>query len=316
LKNKDSYNTLILGAGNIAALFDSPEDKNILTHAHAFQSSGAFHLLGFYDVDEEKARAAAKRWGVQAFSSLSEALSKAEVVCVCVPDAYHYATLKELGAYPLKLVITEKPLCQREEEAKEIEKLYENSPCIVNYSRRYLKEFESLRNKVKSYGRFLKGNGYYGKGILHNGSHMIDLLQYLLGPVCGFDKPENKLCDFEEDISCDVRLLFQEGSFRMNSIDSRVVTIFELDLFFEKARVRILDGGTRLEIYTVQPSPTYEGYFNYLLEKEEQVDYSHAMTGLVENAKEVLEGKAKPKCSLQDAKQVLEWCLRIRGDLD
>jgi predicted dehydrogenase len=310
------YNTLILGAGNIAALFDGPEDKNILTHAHAFQSSETFHLLGFYDVDEEKAKVAARRWGVQAFSSLSVALSQAEVVCDCVPDEYHYATLKELSDYPLKLVITEKPLCQKAEEAQEIEKLYENIPCIVNYSRRFLKEFQDLKQEIEGYGKFIKGNGYYGKGILHNGSHMIDLLQYLLGPVCGFDKPENKLCDFEEDVSCDVRLLFKEGSFRINSIDSRVVTIFELDLFFEKARVRILDGGTRLEIYTVQTSPTYEGYFNYLLEREERVDYSHAMTGLVDNAKEVLEGVRQPKCSLQDAKQVLEWCLRIRGDLD
>lgn len=45
---------VIIGAGNIAAGFDTPESKKILTHAHAVVVNPDFQLLGFYDIDEKK----------------------------------------------------------------------------------------------------------------------------------------------------------------------------------------------------------------------------------------------------------------------
>ena len=311
------YNVVIIGAGNIGAMFDKPEDKEILTHANGFSKSPYFQLKGFYDVDKEKVQEAAKRWNTKAFSSLEDALEDVDVVCCCVPDEYHYDMLKLISNYPVKLVITEKPLTKTLEEAIEIQKLYRKTPCIVNYSRRFLKEFQDLKEKISEYGHFLKGNGYYGKGILHNGSHMIDLLEYLLGSIEGYEQPENAICDFyKDDVSCDVKLRIAQGTFRMNCIDCSVATIFELDLFFEKARIRILDGGVRLEKYVVKESPTYAGYYNYILEEVKNVDYSNAIVGLVNNVANFLEGKEKLKSSIESGKRVLEYCLNIRGDLE
>ena len=55
----------------------------------------------------------------------------------------------------------------------------------MNYTRRFVPEIRSIREAIKSgnYGAFLTGTGYYGKGLLHNGSHMVDLLQFLVGEV-------------------------------------------------------------------------------------------------------------------------------------
>ena len=311
------YKVVIIGAGNIGAMFDSPESKEILTHAHGFSKSSYFQLKGFYDVDKKKAQEAAERWDTKAFSSLEDALENTDVVCCCVPDEYHYAVLKQISNYSVKLVVTEKPLTKTLQEAEEIQKLYQGIPCIVNYSRRFLKEFQELKKEILGYGKFLKGNGYYGKGILHNGSHMVDLLEYLLGPIEKYENPEHEISDFwKDDPSCDVKLYAGKGIFRMNSIDCSVATIFELDLFFEKARIRILEGGSCLEIYSVQKSPTYAGYFNYVLEEVRQVDYSNAILGMIENVEHYLEREETLKCCLSSGKRVLEWCLNIRGDLD
>lgn len=95
--------------------------------------------------------------------------------------------------------------------------------------------------------------GYYGKGALHNGSHMIDILRFLLGEIgnpCAFGREifdfEKEEFDFEkEDSSKNLSLEIRNGNFYMMAIDSRAVTIFELELFFEKARVRILGGGEK-----------------------------------------------------------------------
>ena len=47
------YKAVIIGAGNIAAGFDSPKSEKVLTHAHAILLHPDFELLGFYDRDEK-----------------------------------------------------------------------------------------------------------------------------------------------------------------------------------------------------------------------------------------------------------------------
>lgn len=310
------YNTVIIGAGNIAAKFDSKDTTEILTHAHAFQNSDAFRLLGFYDKDYNVAKIAAKNWGCHAFESLESALDSAEIVSCCVPDPYHKEILEKVAKYKPKLVITEKPLTVSMTEAKAIEQIYDHQiPILLNYSRRFLKEFQNLREKIKQYGAFLKGVGYYGKGILHNGSHMIDLLRFLLESVECLEVLKPEIHDFNGDISTDVRLQIQNGQFQMIAIDSRIATIFEMELFFEKARIRILDGGTRIELYQIKESGTYQGYYNYVLSSCESVNYSNAMTGLMENAQRFLDGDQKLLCTLEDGIDVLQICTQIRGEI-
>lgn len=95
---------------------------------------------------------------------------------------FHAKVLEEVAKFKPKMVIAEKPLTATYEEAKMVFDLYKNRiPLTVNYSRRFLKEFQDLKSEIQSFGKFLKGTGYYGKGILHNGSHMIDILRFRSG---------------------------------------------------------------------------------------------------------------------------------------
>lgn len=311
------YKATIIGAGNIAAGFDSPESEKILTHAHAVVAHPDFELLGFYDTDEKKALEATERWGGRTYVDIESAVEEADMVCCCVTDRFHGEVLKKIAQFHPKIVIAEKPLAATYEEAKEIQDLYEGkTPLVVNYSRRFLKEFHSLKNEINSYGKFLKGVGYYGKGILHNGSHMIDILRFLLGEVEEAEVLGTPIFDFESsDPSCDVVLKIQQENFYMLAIDCRAVTIFEMELFFERARVRILNGGEKIEIYHVEASDTYAGYKNYLLREERVVDYSQAMTGLMENVSRFLKREQQLNCTLKDGLDVLNICMRIRGEL-
>lgn len=309
------YQAVIIGAGNIAAGFDSPDSPDILTHAHAYQCNPAFRLAGFYDKDCRKAKEAADKWGVQAYETLDAAMETAEVVSCCVPDIFHRQVLEEVLAYHPRLVIAEKPLASSLAEGEILRRAYGvGIPLLLNYSRRFLPEFQKLRQEIKQYGKFVKGVGYYGKGIVHNGSHMIDFLCFLFGTVECLNVLPSAIEDFEGDSSKDAILRIQEGQFHMLAIDSRIATVFEMDLFFEKARVRILDGGILVERYQVKESDTYQGYYNYVLTGRETVNYSHAMTGLLEHAERLLNGKEEPACSLEDGMDVLKICMQIRGE--
>lgn len=306
------YKAVIVGAGKIGSEFDTPDSDKILTHAHALSNHQEIILDGFYDIDYKKAVHAAEIWGGQAYPEISDALCRTDIVVCCVPDQFHGKALKEIAAYTPQLVIAEKPLAVSVKEAEEIRRLYQGKiPLMVNYSRRYIKEFDDLRKNLKEFGRFLRGVGYYGKGILHNGSHMIDFIQYLLGNIEALTEVTGKILDFKGDPSVDVSMRIAQGVFSMIAIDSRIVTLFEMELFFEKARIRILEGGKKIEYYEVKESSAYKGYYNYMLKRAVTANDSTAMQGLVENAVLFLENREEMKCTLEDGISVLQTCIKI-----
>lgn len=307
--NSKKYNVVIIGSGNIGACYDNPESSDILSHAHIFSTDKRFHLLGFYDLDNRKSKYAAHIWNKRAYSSMMEALEEADIACCCVPDKFHGKVIEELSKYVLKLIVLEKPVATSLLEAEEIRKCVQKKgiPVLVNYSRRFIKEFQILKQKILCMGTYLKGTGYYGKGAIHNGTHMIDLILYLIGKDVEILRVKNPINDYSgDDISYDIELRVSEGFFNMIAVDCRVVTIFELDLFFEKARIRILDGGTLIEIYTLNESSTLKNSFHYSLSETIKINYSGALCGLADNIIDYLDNGKKMLCSLDDGIKVIE----------
>ena len=310
------YKVLIIGAGRIGAFFDTPDSKAVLTHAHAFSQAEQFELVGFFDSVKENAKKAAERWNTKFFENLEEALQAADIVCCTVPDAYHYEMLKKIvECNNIKFVFGEKPITENVEQAREICSLYRNRniPLQINYTRRYLEEFWQLKNEIQGYGKLLKGCGYYGKGILHNGSHMLDLIYNLLGEIKSAETLDRIYDCYEKDPSVDVKLQVAGGNVYLHAVDCQAVTIFELELFFEKARVRILEGGSKIEIYSVMPSEIYEGYFNYKLTDVREVNYDKSFTNAVNNIYEYLENGERLLCPMEEAKGVLEICCKLQS---
>lgn len=261
------FTLLIVGAGKMGAFFDTPQSGAVLSHAHAFSRHPGFRLLGFVDRDLRQAARAAELWGGEAFASIAEASARGalDAVIVAVPDEFHLPVLQELAAYPVRLVLAEKPLARTEAEAEQLVGLYRERgiTLAVNYTRRYLPGFAALRERIASgaYGRFLAGTGYYGKGTMHNGSHMVDLLRFLLGEMT-VESSSNPVADWsEEDPSCSALLLPEcGGRFLMQSVDCRCYTIFEMDLLFERGRLRLVDSAYAVEEYAVEESALFSGY--------------------------------------------------------
>ena len=244
------YSALVIGAGNIGAFFDAPGNINVLTHAHAFREYDAFHLLGFIDTDVNKAKAAASIWGGHVFRSLEEAFGETavDVLSIAVPDEQHYDVLTKASQFPVKCVFAEKPLTTTYEEAETITRIYQekNIGLVVNFSRRFVPEFEKIRDDIRSglYGGYVTGMGLYGKGINHNGSHLIDLVRYFMGEI-GEIRVTDCLHDFYDNdpsVSC-VLTLPEDKKLHICHIDCRLFSVFELDMFFEKSRIRIRDSG-------------------------------------------------------------------------
>lgn len=313
-----SHGALIIGAGKIGAFFDRPGSGAVLTHAHALSSHPGFRLLGFSDADHSQAERAAALWGGKAFPSLGAALAGgADLAVLAVPDDLHYPLLKELADYPVRAVLAEKPLTRTLEEAREIVSLYRERgiALVVNYSRRFVPEFASLRGRIASgdFGRFLAGTGYYGKGTLHNGSHMIDLLRLLLGEVTVRRRLDSVADCFPEDPSCSALLSFKDGAtFLLQAVDCRLFTIFEADFLFERARVRMVDSGFGIEIYRPRESEIFAGYFNLQETESTRTSLGTALAHCAESLYRILSAGDVPPCSGSDALAAQQVCLEIR----
>lgn len=284
LKEKHIYNVAIIGAGNISSGFDDNNSDRVLTHAHAIKNNAKFNLLGFYDINDEKLELAIKKWNCKKLSL--DDVYKADVVVIATPDEYHKFYIDKLIDTDVKFIIAEKPLVSNLVELREIKDKIINKNIILNYSRRFIDEFKHL-----NYGKLLKGNAYYGKGFIHNGSHMLDLIEKL-----GFkiEKIEvNNIVNDYIEKTIDAKLLLDNGIINLNAIDSTKVTIFELDLLFEKKRVIIKNSGMNIEYYNVIESDIFKGYYNYVLDKSVNIDYSNCMINLYEKVYHCLENNVK-----------------------
>jgi len=315
---KKIYNVLIVGAGRIGAFFDTPSSDNILTHAHAFYNALQCKIVGFVDVDQNAASQACQIWGGVAFESLTQAFDNSEIdiVCVAAPDQFHYSILIDLLARPIKLIFAEKPLTQTLAQAEHIINLstQKNIPIIVNYTRRFIPEFVDLQNKIKAgaFGRFLTGLGVYGKGVLHNGSHLLDLLRYLVGEV-KLIQATNFCYDFyKNEPSVSTILKINDSAlFYLNFVDCSFYTVFEVDLFFEKTRIKITDSGHTIDVYAIEQNKIFAGYKSLVLTERIKTQQNQALQFVALHILDVLNNKSELRCSANDAYFAMKVCLEI-----
>lgn len=303
------YKSLIIGAGQIAGGYDNPSDTAVLTHAHAYQNDKNIELLGFYDTNPDNAQKMGTKWGVKTFKTLEE-VKDVDIISICSPDFCHLESVKEALKLNPKVIFLEKPLSDNLEEAQRILEISKNVPILVNYSRRFIKEFQDLTKRIKSneFGDFKTGNGYYGKGFVHNGSHMLDLLNLFLGDI---EKVTviNEIMDYTKNDPTKTAVIEfkNSGTFFMQGCDCNNFTIFELDMIFEKARIKVSNLGNNLEIYKIKESNQYKGYSILELSENYTTEINFAMANAVSNIVSFL-SKYEPLIStVQNAFEVIRW---------
>ncbi len=245
---KGKYKVVIIGAGNIAAGYDTPDSKEVLTHAHAFVNQKQIDLVGFFDTNKKVALGAAKKWGTKALDSLDQLKEiKPDIISICTPTRYHAENLKQALDFSPKIVICEKPIASTTKEVEGIIKKYEKNkiPIIVNYSRRFDTSMQKARTAIQSgeWGEIQYATATYTKGLKHNGSHMIDLIRFLFGDIKNHKalrKSKDGTID-QDNISGYLNTQYCP-SVHLLAGNEAYYTHIELDIVAEKKRVRFTNG--------------------------------------------------------------------------
>lgn len=249
---------------------------------------------------------------------MEEAVEGADIVCVSVPDKFHYTVIKRvLDCSNIKGIIVEKPFASTSKEAMDLCEIVsdKNIPLFLNYSRRYMDEFWNLKKWIKeNAGMLVCGNCFYGKGTLHNGSHLIDLLYYLVGD-CKVAEVFDQIWDFtKEDASIEFVLKEKKRGTRIffHPISSKNVTIFEFDLLFENARVYYSDEKQVIKLYKLGKNNPLFDEVNFIKSDEWKINVSHAMKNLYQNVVNVIEKKENSFCNEQAGLDIIKIVEEIR----
>jgi predicted dehydrogenase len=253
---KEILRAAIIGCGFIAGLNDIPKrDKAVRSHAKAYWLEPRAKLVAVADRDSARAREFASRWRVPRVYRTARTLMEAEspdIVSICTPDETHLDVFEEcVGSPGLKAIWCEKPLGTDIRRAERLVQICQERGIViaVNYQRRWDPLVGHLRQVVQEgkLGDLQRVVVYYGKGILHNGSHAIDLLLDWLGRPQTL-KVTGKIFDFVPgDPTVDAWLKMKGVPVFLIGVDSRHYSLFEMDFLGTKGRAILANFGRRLE---------------------------------------------------------------------
>ena len=302
------YKAIIIGAGRIGAGFDTPDTPDVLTHAHAYSRHPRIRLAGIMDVDAGKAGEAAAKWDCSAYSDLEKIFSEQhpEIVSICTPDDSHYDVLLRCLEYQPAAVVVEKPLTSELVNSQEIVRLYRQRdiPLWVNFIRRFDSRMQDVKRDIEigRLGRILHASIRYTKGILHNGSHAVDVANFLfgqfrdarvLGAVEDYDPRDPTLHAVLSYEKCPAVFL--------QACDERAYSIFEVDIVAEKKRLTFEQFGYFLRQSAVREDPRFAGYHDLDDGCTEKTALGESLSELINNVLGQLEAGNDLLCSGQDA---------------
>lgn len=307
------YSVAVIGAGNIAAAYDSPGDHSVLTHLHAIAVEPRLRCVGLFDLDRAKAQRQAARWAVPFASDLDRLFATpVDVAVVAVPDEAHAGSLMDLLGRKVRLVLCEKPLATDSATSRAIVEAYAGAgrPLMVNYQRRFESTLMALKRRLDTgeLGRPIGGAVWYSKGLLHNGSHAVDLLRYLFGDVREASARRRVVDYHVSDPTVSGTLVFDQVAIELIGGDERMFSLFEVDLLFEKARYRYVVSGLRLERHEVRPDPLFPGYVEMQCVESGPTQLGRALVGCYRAIVDFLDGSSPLAFPAADVIATQEVC--------
>ncbi len=319
------YRVLVVGLGRIGIGYDLSLDpaRWILTHARAFQQHPRFQLTGGVDPDPGRCRLLNEHYGVAGWTSLHQALSVAhpDVVVVAAPTSEHAATVRNLlEAISLRAILSEKPLAYDAAQGAAIERLCRDKNCdlFVNYMRRSDPGVIEVKRRLDS-GAIqtpIRGVVWYSKGLIHNGSHFFNLLQYWLGSMKEFGIIRPGRLWAGEDPEPDVQVEFDHGTITFLAAQEEDFSHYTVELIARNGRLRYEDGGRTILWQPAVPDPSLEGY-TVLRSTPEVVpsDMKRSQWNVAAELAEALDGRPAHLCDGSDGLRTLEALSLIRGKL-
>ena len=317
------YKAAVIGIGRIGMLLESdPQRIKPATHFGMWTSHPRTELVAVCDNDPAKlAQAKGMLPSLETYTDAAALLReiRPDLVSISTWKDTHYEMMKLCLENGVKVIVCEKPIADRYDQAKEIvdQARARDVALIINHRRRFDDILYPLRDDISQglIGQLLQVTTYYVFGLVTTGTHLVDTLRFLLGPTEGevewVSAHPNVLPHHAppDDPCVDGFIGFESGlKASMQSLDIKKYDIFHFDFYGETGKIVLKNIGRDIDIYRVVSSPEHAGFTELEVEPSEQRggtprDQFHA---LADNAVDCLEGKATSLSTGEDSLKALE----------
>lgn len=325
------WKAALIGFGKIAAgLADDPVHARAYpyaTHAQVLRDHPAFDWIAAVDPAAAARDAAQAVWGVSEIAASALALPSAQVIEVAIVATPPGGRLEILDALPnLKAVLVEKPLADSIENATAFLAYCQarRIAVAVCLPRRYDSSLRHLAEGGLSamVGRPMSAFATYGNGLANNGTHLIDMIRFLLGEVASVQAVAGAESFVEGPIDGDINLPFScvlsSGlSVMISPLHFSAYREVGLDIWGEAGRLQLLHESLTL-ISTPRGqsrilSDAAEIHHDAPVMKTSTV--GRALYAVYDNLAETLLG-ASPRCSGNDALATMRIVEAVRRSAD
>lgn len=309
----------LTGCGDIGYRFDKERDgEGALTHFKAMLDSGLFEFCGAADTDEEVLKEISDKYGIPVFTDAVKMWNetKPDVITIASNDETHVPFLRSALDCSPKAVFCEKPLGLCKDEVSEVTAMYESMhvPLQVNYTRRFLNEFSDIGRMLKSgkLGIINSVTFYYGRGLIHNASHYIDLVLMYFGMPEEVVTLSSRSGLGESDFSYSFRLGYKGGmEILFIALQPTRLSFAEIDIVGSEGRIRF-NYRNEIEKYAVTSNSRFSGYTMYELTESVPVKFEEALPAAYRNIYGAVMNGDALLCPGSGSIQIFEMINRIK----
>jgi predicted dehydrogenase len=271
-------------------------------------------VLGGCDSDPDRREKFKRRWNIEFTDGNPDRvleIVKPDLVSICTwTDSHHLLVHKALEHPSVKAIICEKPLALDSRKAAAMVKACgrKGVHLLTNHERRFEDRYMAIRQWIKE-GRIGKLRTIVGhvlttvplrqksfdinkSSLLHDGTHLIDIIHFLAGPTREVSGNIASAC--QESVTATmtldsgVRVFLEAGGLR-NYFD------FELDL--QGSEGRILISNKELRYFSSQKSRLYTGFRDLVERRIPFYKKNSCFLELVSHALDLMEGTAQQNIS-------------------
>ena len=178
----------LIGLGSIGYQLglNSKNKPNLLTHYGNLIQSNTFQLVAGIDSDWNSGEKFTEQTGLKNYRSIEQLDKDVDLIVVATSTESHCGLIRKVvNLLNPSYIICEKPLGLNYSEAQAIVNEIDQSDTrlFVPYFRRYMPKFIEIKEKISQeyFGKVDAVIIQYGQGLLTNGSHFINLVDFLTG---------------------------------------------------------------------------------------------------------------------------------------
>lgn len=318
----NKYKVALIGCGwiGMGAKLD-PLRPAPASHAEAIHLNDRLSFCAMMDTDILASDLARNMYPmVPVFTDIQTLLTETSpdaVVIATHPDT-HCQYIEICSKAGVRLVLSEKPIAHDDLSAKKVVELCEQNGTIllVNHMRRFspmIKNFKNYINNVyvrdTAIGKPRVVTTSYDNGLYHGGTHIVDLLRFILGEVVAVNAIQNhQVPSAADDIHVDAILQFKTCNAMLYYINSRECAVCEMNVIGERGIIRFRDmWGCAIDVigtvtntdFVNHRIPDYNNAKSY-------INNDSLMLGTYQHLIECLDGIAIPLCDGRDALETLK----------